>query len=127
MVFLDNARTTQALELSAKQKAKLKRHLAQYGFANVAAENLRLCRKKIAKLLSCDEDEIFFFPQGCTAAINYVAITLAQNLTSLEKSQIITTQAEHHANYLPWLAYFQEVQILPLDQKSKKIIWRWSN
>jgi selenocysteine lyase/cysteine desulfurase len=72
------------------------------------------CKIRLAKFLHCNPDELFFFPQGSTAAINYVAMTM-------KIDNILISEVEHHANYLPWLANIKNVEILSLDTSSMSI------
>jgi len=116
LIYLDSAKTCYLPK--SVEKIYKKRHLS---LQNLKA-NLYYCKVKITKLLKCRIDEIFFVPQGTTCAINYIALTLKKLLLKQNtKTTIVTTQAEHHANYLPWLAHFQNVEILPLDTETKKI------
>jgi cysteine desulfurase/selenocysteine lyase len=122
-VFLNNARTTLQPSISLCARQSFSRLVTRIGIQALFDHKIKVCRQKIAALLKCTEAEIFFFPQGCTTALNYVAITLAQKIAECkDRSKVIISQAEHHSNYVPWLAYFKDVDILPLDAVTKEII-----
>ncbi len=75
-----------------------------------------LCKRILAKLLKIDlaKADIFFVPGGATACINLIAkaFSIDPNLS------IILSSVDHHANYLPWLQYFQNVEFAEFDTGS---------
>lgn len=68
-------------------------HLSQIAGAKYLA-----ARRKIATLIGGKEEEIIF-TQSATYAIN----TVAQGISLQPGDRIVTTNLEHHSNFLPWL------------------------
>ena len=82
---------------------------------NLIIEKLRDVRKLIAKLISCQPDEIVL-TQSTTDGINIVA-----NGLSFEKNSNIIIRGmthEHHSNFYPWLKLKNKTLIksLPIDK-----------
>lgn len=75
-------------------------------------EKLRDVRKTIAKILSCQPDEVVL-TQSTTDGINIVA----NGLTFDEKSNIIIRgmNHEHHSNFYPWLKLKEKVSMQNLS------------
>jgi len=68
-------------------------HLSQIAGAKYLA-----ARRKIAKFIGEKEEEIIF-TQSATYAIN----TVAQGISFQPGDRVVTTNLEHHSNFLPWL------------------------
>ena len=82
---------------------------------NLIVEKLRDIRKLVAKLISCQPDEIVL-TQSTTDGINIVA-----NGLSFEKNSNIIIRGmthEHHSNFYPWLKLKDKILIksLPIDK-----------
>ncbi len=75
-------------------------------------EKLRSVRKTIAKIISCQPDEIVL-TQSTTDGINIVA----NGLTFEEKSNIIIRGMthEHHSNFYPWLKLKEKISMKNLS------------
>lgn len=78
-------------------------------------EKLRDVRKTIAKIISCQPDEVVL-TQSTTDGINIVA----NGLTFDEKSNMIIRgmNHEHHSNFYPWLKLKEKISVknLPIDK-----------
>ena len=78
-------------------------------------EKLRDVRKTIAKIISCQPDEVVL-TQSTTDGINIVA----NGLSFDEKSNVIIRGMthEHHANFYPWLKLKEKLSLrnLPIDK-----------
>ncbi len=78
-------------------------------------EKLRNVRKIIAKIISCQPDEVVL-TQSTTDGINFVANGLSFN----DKSNIIIRGMthEHHSNFYPWIKLKEKISIrnLPIDE-----------
>ena len=78
-------------------------------------EKLQNVRKIIAKIISCQPDEIVL-TQSTTDGINFVASGLSFD----NKSNIIIRGMghEHHANYYPWIQFKEKISVksLPIDK-----------
>lgn len=83
-------------------------------------------RRKTAQFIGADEDEIIFC-RNTTEAINL----LAQGVEWKSGDKIVTTLAEHHSNYLPWLRirdmHQVELQIIQPDEAGKFDVHDFSN
>ncbi len=78
-------------------------------------EKLRNVRKIIAKIISCQPDEVVL-TQSTTDGINFVANGLSYN----DKSNVIIRGMthEHHSNFYPWIKLKEKISIknLPIDK-----------
>lgn len=89
----------------------------------IAATNNQLydgARASFARLLNCDDREIVF-THNASASMNQVAYGLAHGI--LKKGDVIlTTEAEHASNLLPWFRLEKELGIeiryLPMDSQA---------
>lgn len=70
-----------------------------YKLSETATENFELSRKTVADFITATEDEIVF-TSGTTMSLNMIARGLSHLIT--KNDAIITTKAEHHANFIPW-------------------------
>ena len=78
-------------------------------------EKLRNVRKTIAKIISCQPDEVVL-TQSTTDGINFVANGL---LFDNESNIIIRGMGhEHHANFYPWIKLKEKISVknLPIDK-----------
>ncbi|MGZ6250636.1 MAG: aminotransferase class V-fold PLP-dependent enzyme [Candidatus Chromulinivorax sp.] len=94
-----------------------------YDFAEKTTAAYEQARKTIAGFIHALPQELIF-TSGCTQAINMVAYIWAMhNLCAGD--EIIISQAEHHANFLPWqqLAVKKNIvlTILPIDKTTGQI------
>ncbi len=106
LVYLDSAATTQKpkvviqsiVDFYEKYNSNVHRSIHELGEASTSL--YEQARIDIAKFLSAEPEEIIF-TSGTTEGINFVADAWArQNV--LKGDFIVTTQVEHHANFLPW-------------------------
>ena len=89
----------------------------------IAAENDRLydgARASFARLLNCDPNEIIF-THNATHSMNQIAWGLSHGY--FQKGDVIlTTEAEHASNLLPWFRLAREagliIRYLPLDAQA---------
>ena len=90
-------------------------HRGMYPWSEKAEQIAQQCRKRVARLLSCNEQKIAF-TKSTTESINIVANSLRDKLNA--QHTIIVTQMEHHANLLPWQRLCQQtgaqLKLLPL-------------
>lgn len=112
--FLNNAATTLKPKqmISARRKFFCKNF---HYFSNNSLWQIKIKEKvfsaklKIAQMLRCHPDEVFFFPQGTTTVINHIAFWLKQ---AKPEGRILFSDIEHHSNYLPWIKNFENCNIL---------------
>ncbi|MCF7872005.1 aminotransferase class V-fold PLP-dependent enzyme [Candidatus Woesearchaeota archaeon] len=105
LVYLDNAATTQKPEACINaikefyETSNANAHRGLYKLSMDATSKLDWARKRIAKYIEVKPDEIIF-TKGTTEGLNMLAIALEPEINS--KHNIITTELEHHANFIPW-------------------------
>lgn len=105
--YLDNAATTQKPQLVidaivdfyTNHNANVHRGLYDLGEGSTVM--YEQARSKVAQFINAKHPEEIIFTQGTTSGINFIANTWA--MAHLRQGdRILITQAEHHANLLPW-------------------------
>ncbi|WP_275007230.1 cysteine desulfurase [Promicromonospora iranensis] len=118
LVYLDSAATSQkpqvvldaGVDFYEQRNAAV--HRGAHQLAEEATEAFEQARAAVAAFVGADEGEIVWQP-GATAAINVVAYafsnaTLGRGGDAAERfrlapgDEIVVTEAEHHANLVPW-------------------------
>jgi len=107
LVYLDNAATThkpQAVVDAVNQTYT--QTYANIGRGNyplaATAENLyESARERVAQYIGARMDEVIF-TAGCTDSVNQLATMMQYSKHITAGDEIIITQMEHHANFLPW-------------------------
>lgn len=93
----------------------LKRGL--YPLANRATEGFEMARSTVQQFIHAEHEQEIIFTAGATPAINLVANGLAHLFEP--GFNIVISQMEHHANYLPWMELANrtgaELRIVPLS------------
>ncbi len=106
LVYLDNAATTQLPNavLFALQNHYLTQngnvHRGAHALSNRATDAMEETRAQVAALLGAKPKEIVF-TSGATDSLHLVAEGFVRPRLR-PGSKLITTQLEHHANFLPW-------------------------
>lgn len=126
LVYLDSAATAlKPRSVIEKEKEYLEQYSANiarglYPIAETATEKFEAVRKKVAQFIGASENEITF-THNTTHSINLAASLLSQKVTTGEN--IITTEIEHHSNYLPWKELAREKEmdfvVIPLMNDGK--------
>lgn len=140
LVFLDNASTTQKplVVLESERDFYLESnanvHRGVYEIAAKADQLYEQVRAEIAEWIGASPDEIIF-TKNATEGANLVANGFVGRLKAGD--EILITEIEHHANYLPWLEVARRtgavvrvakvnadgsLEILPLINEKTKII-----
>ncbi|GAA4833657.1 cysteine desulfurase [Luteimicrobium xylanilyticum] len=118
LVYLDSGATSQKPDpvLDAEQDFYLQRnaavHRGAHHLAEEATEAFEQARADVAAFVGADEGELVW-TSGATAAINLVAYALgnatagrggdaAKRFRLAPGDEIVVTEAEHHANLVPW-------------------------
>ncbi|MBP5993483.1 MAG: aminotransferase class V-fold PLP-dependent enzyme [Candidatus Moranbacteria bacterium] len=87
-----------------------------YPIAEQATEAFEAVRERTARFIGATPREIIF-TQNTTQALNMVATWIAPRLRAGDN--IVITDAEHHANFLPWVELAEakdiELRIVPFD------------
>lgn len=107
-VYLDSAATTlkpQVVIDTTQQFYSLSAgtvHRSQYGAAQQLTERYEQARHQVARLLNAAHSHQIVWTRGTTEAINLVANSwLLPRLKA--DDEILVSEAEHHANLVPWL------------------------
>lgn len=118
LVYLDSAATSQKpqvvldTEVDFYEQRNAAVHRGAHQLAEEATEAFERARAAVAAFVGADEGEIVWQP-GATAAINVVAyafsnVTLGRGGDAAARfrlapgDEIVVTEAEHHANLVPW-------------------------
>ncbi|MFC1854647.1 aminotransferase class V-fold PLP-dependent enzyme, partial [Candidatus Dependentiae bacterium] len=91
--------------------------------AELVTESFEGVRAKVAEFVGAGQDEIIF-TSGSTEGINFVADAWGRQNIGVD-DEIIVTEAEHHANLLPWLRLSERVGAkivyIPINSDSFKL------
>ena len=107
LVYLDNAATSQMpVQVMERLLAHYKRehaniHRGIHYLSEKSTEAVEQARKTIRDFVGAAEAEEIIFTQGTTDSIHLVSAGIAEQIQQ-EKAGIVTTQMEHHSNYVPW-------------------------
>ncbi|MEU4363650.1 SufS family cysteine desulfurase [Promicromonospora sp. NPDC023987] len=118
LVYLDSAATSQKpqvvldTEVDFYEQRNAAVHRGAHQLAEEATEAFEQARAAVAAFVGADDDEIVWQP-GATAAINVVAYAFsnatlgrggeaAARFRLAPGDEILVTEAEHHANLVPW-------------------------
>jgi cysteine desulfurase / selenocysteine lyase len=104
VIYMDSASTSLTpepvldfmLEYYRKYNANVGRGV--HRLSQMAAQRYNDAHKKVANFIGANEGDLVF-TRNTTESINMVA----QGLNWHRKDKIVTTLAEHHSNFLPWL------------------------
>ena len=122
--YLDNAATTHKPQIviealsrfMATENATI--HRGVYSLSQQATQRYSMARKRIQRFLGAAFSEEIIFTRGTTESLNMLAYGLQTQLK--ENSQILISEIEHHANWVPWqrvakLGHFKLKTIPVLD------------
>lgn len=124
LVYFDNAATTQkhirVIESSQKfyLESNANVHRASHYLSAKATKSYEQVRVQVKSLLNAHSEKEIIWTKGTTEAINLVAQCFAVKNLKLG-DEIVISQAEHHANIVPWQHVAQQtgatLKILALD------------
>ena len=90
-----------------------------YTLAVNASEKYELTRTNIKKFIGADNETEVIFTKNATESLNLVASCFGDKFIN-KGDEIILTELEHHANYVPWHFLRQKkgaiIKFLPIDQ-----------
>ena len=90
-----------------------------YTLAVNASEKYELTRTNIKKFIDADKETEVIFTKNATESLNLVASCFGEKFIN-KGDEIILTELEHHANYVPWHFLRQKkgaiIKFLPIDQ-----------
>ncbi|MEW6051101.1 MAG: cysteine desulfurase [Candidatus Zixiibacteriota bacterium] len=108
LVYLDSAATAQkpqaAIDAHAAYYRKLNAniHRGLHTLAEQATAAFELTRAHVARFIGGVQTEEVIMTKGATESINLVAYTWGEKYIG-EGDEIIITEMEHHANFVPWI------------------------
>jgi cysteine desulfurase/selenocysteine lyase len=85
-------------------------HRGVYSLSQEASEKYEDVRNKVQKFINANSSDEIVITKGTTEAINLLAETLGQSLVA--KDEIIVTEMEHHANFVPWQMLCQKKDLV---------------
>ena len=107
LVYLDNAATTQKPEVVLQAMDDYYRHYnanihrGNHALAARATQAHEDARAKVARFLNAEDPKQIIFTRGTTESINLIAYSFGDAFIHAG-DEVITTQLEHHSNYVPW-------------------------
>lgn len=123
LVFLDSAASSQkpAQVLDAMEQVYRSTyanvHRGAYSFSQRSTDLYEQARAKIAAFIGAEAPGQIVFTRNATEALNLLAYSYARAQLR-PGDEIVLTELEHHANYLPWLQLARErgivVKLVPL-------------
>ncbi len=72
-----------------------------YPLAEKTTERFEAVRSQVAQFIGAEDERSIIFTSGTTASLNLAAALLAPTLQAGDN--IVTTELEHHSNFLPWI------------------------
>jgi cysteine desulfurase/selenocysteine lyase len=130
LVFLDSAASAQKprpvidaiSRFYATDYANI--HRGVYDLSVRATEAVEDARRKVARFIGADPQEIVFV-RNATEAINLVAATFGRKHVR-EGDEVLITHMEHHANIVPWQRLCEErgaaLRVAPIDDRGQLIL-----
>jgi cysteine desulfurase/selenocysteine lyase len=106
-VFLDSGASAQKPQVVIDKEREVEEqyfanaYRGRYRFGARIDEELENARQKIATFISAESSRQIAFTSGTTATINAVAFGWG-NAHVEEGDEILITEMEHHANFVPW-------------------------
>lgn len=126
LVYLDSAVTSQkpqsvidtVTHFYTHQNANIHRGL--YDLSQQATNMFEETRKKVASFIGAKQPSEIVFTSNATEAINVVAVGWAEKFLR-PGDIIVTSEMEHHSNFVPWLRLKEklgiELVILPVNKR----------
>jgi cysteine desulfurase/selenocysteine lyase len=124
LVYLDSANTSQKPQRvidamsTYYETTNANVHRSVYALAEEATRSYEDARTKVARFIGAESSRSIVFAKNATEGINLVAYAWGRaNLG--EGDAVLLTEAEHHANLVPWLMLQEErgieLRFLPVD------------
>ncbi len=125
LVYFDNGATTQkpraVIERIAKyyERENANVHRGVYSLSAEATREFEAARETVREFLGAEKTSEIIFTKGTTEAINLVATVLCKAGKLNDGDEIIVTEAEHHANIVPWQICGKKLVLKPLPVNDK--------
>ncbi|MFV0626845.1 MAG: aminotransferase class V-fold PLP-dependent enzyme [Alphaproteobacteria bacterium] len=113
-VFLDSAASAQkpTAVIEAMKKAYLETyanvHRGSYFLSEESTQKYEEARKTVQHFINSKSEKEIIFTRNATESINLVASTWGKKFLKAE-DEILISEAEHHANLVPWQALRDEI------------------
>ena len=96
-----------------------------YTLASNASEKYEDTRNELKKFINCKNDDEIIFTKNSTESLNLVAHCFGEKFIN-EGDEIISTELEHHANYVPWHFLRKKknaiIKFIPIDDDGNLLI-----
>lgn len=76
-------------------------HRGIYALSEKATEEFEKSRTSVAQFINADRPEEVIFTRSTTESLNLIAYSLGRDIVK-ENDEVVTTQMEHHSNFVPW-------------------------
>lgn len=76
-------------------------HRGIYALSEKATEEYEKSRVSVSQFINASRPEEIIFTRSTTEGINLVAYSLGREIVR-ENDELVTTQMEHHSNFVPW-------------------------
>lgn len=123
LVYLDNAATTHKPHVVLEALVDFYTHLNAnvhrgiYPLSEAATDAYELARRKVAGFIGAESPAEIVFTGGTTDSLNLLASMLSASDITQQNPIIVTTEAEHHSNILPWQQITDRLHYLKLDEE----------
>ena len=127
LVYLDNAATTfkpqNVIDAVVKYYTEetCNAHRGDYELSAMVSDAYEAGRQAIADLIHCESREVIF-TSGASGSLNLVAYGYGRKYLK-EGDVILSTEAEHASNILPWFKVAEEtgavIEYVPLDKEGR--------
>ena len=134
LVFLDTAASAQKPSSMIEAIAHTSEceyanvHRGAYTLSNMVTTKFENVRKKTAEFINAHSSKEIVFTKNATEAINLVATSYGESFLS-QKNEIIITEAEHHANIVPWQRICKKtgakLKIAPINDQGEIILEKY--
>lgn len=128
LVYLDSAATTQKPNSVIESLSNFYRetnaniHRGVYALAEESTAQYENTRKRVAKFINAPSADCIIFTRNTTESINLVAHSWARKHLKAG-DEILITDLEHHANFVPWYLLSKEKGIalrsVPLEKNTQ--------
>ena len=131
LVWLDNAATTQKPQAVIDrvshyyQHENSNVHRGTHTLATEASDAYEGARARVAAFLGAQSPQEIVFVRGTTEGLNLLAAVFGESLLR-PNDEIVLTQAEHHANIVPWQFAAKKsgavIRVAPVDDNGEIIL-----
>lgn len=128
LVYLDNGATTQKPQVVIDAISRYYSsynsniHRGNHTLSMQATDAHESARRKVRDFINAASEREIIFTRGTTESINLVAFSFGEAFVQAG-DEIITTEMEHHSNFVPWQLLCQRkgahFKVLPMNQNGE--------